>query len=93
MPSTNSPRHLGTIGYGNNGTRFAWLCRFIGHSWRNDTPERLRVINSPHRRVRCKRCTIRRWRFRAKTQEELEDIMTIGSGMNREARRKALNQH
>jgi hypothetical protein len=69
----------------------SFLCGFwfIGHSWKDATPPKL--MHTQHRRVECRRCTIQRWRFRTDTQEELDKIMSLTTGMNRTQRRNALN--
>lgn len=67
---------------------FAFLCGFffIGHWWKDATPDRL--MHTGHKRLECRRCTIQRWRFRTKTQEQLDSIMGIIGAPNRAARRK-----
>lgn len=62
------------------------VCKLIGHWWKEDQPAVL--INSPHRRLKCRWCGTMKWSFNTETAEEMEKLQDMIFG-NRAAKRKA----
>lgn len=68
-----------------------WRCIVFGHAWEDKQPAIL--VNSPHRRIHCKRpeCDIFKWKFSSKNEREVKEIEAfIGQRPANRSQRRAM---